>query len=343
MIYDDTSDSNYNLVSSSNSYRQHVDIEIFLLLIPATLIPSIRNVPLSQLNLKTLLQRHPKPLWHQDLDQTAHLQPVMTSGKPLLVTHPRGSGAQADSVRDDTMVTLKVKTVADDFAVFLVHSGVICNVSPVFRAAFQGAFKEGEWKTLELPFQKFGKEAPCQCDKETPCQCDKETPCHMVNDFVFWLYRGICPSPPKEDKEYLLRYAMMYIFAEVYEILKMKGDVLTAAAHRAAKNRFTPADVSATNYVYEHTLPGDGFRRLLVCIYAYKMNLVWFQGNKMEDHYRQSPSEFVLDLVMELGRHKAAPGEPIMFEGVTFYEPRIEPKAEPKSGPSDVMDDMWNM
>ena len=218
------------------------------------------------------------------------------------------------------MVTLKVKTVADDLAVFLVHSGVICNVSPVFRAAFQGAFKEGEWKTLEL----------------------KETPCHIVNDFVFWLYRGICPSPPKEDKEYLLRYAMMYTFAERYEILKMKGDVLTAAAHRASKNRFTPADVSATNYVYEYTLPGDGFRRLLVCIYAYKMDPVWFQGNKMENYYRQSPSEFVLDLVMEMGRHKTAPGEPIMFEGVTFCEPKIEPKAEPKIGPSDVMDDMWN-
>ncbi|MDI1488143.1 MAG: hypothetical protein OHK93_007417 [Ramalina farinacea] len=219
------------------------------------------------------------------------------------------------------MVTLQVKTSADDLAVFPVHSRVICNVSPVFRAAFQGAFKEGEWKTLEL----------------------KETACHIVNNFVFWLHRGICPSPPEEDKEYLLQHAMMYTFAERYEILKMKGDALTAAAHRASKIGFTPADAFATNYIYEHTLPGDGFRRLLVCIHAYKVHPVCFRENKMEKYYRESPSEFILDLVSEMGRHKATPEEPITFEGVTFYEPRIEPKAEPKGGPSDVMDDMWNM
>lgn len=219
------------------------------------------------------------------------------------------------------MVTLQVKTGADDLAVFLVHSKVICNVSPVFRAAFQGAFKEGEWKTLEL----------------------KETACHIVNDFVFWLYRGFCPSPPEEDNEYLLRYAMMYTFAERYEILKMKGVALTAAARRASKTGFTPADVPATKYVYENTLPGDGFQRLLVCIYAYKVDPVWFQDNKMEEYYRERPSEFILDLVMEMGRHKAAPGKPIMIEDVTFYEPKLEPKAEPKTEPPDIMDDMWNM
>ena len=229
--------------------------------------------------------------------------------------------AQVDSVQNDTMVTLQVKTGADDLALFLVHSKVICNVSPVFRAAFQGAFKEGEWKTLEL----------------------KETACHIVNDFVFWLYRGVCPSPPEEDNEHLLRYAMMYTFAERYEILKMKHDALTAAAHRSSKTGFTPADVFATNYIYKHTLHGDGFRRLLVCIYAYKVHHLWFQDNKMEEYYRESHSEFILELAIEMGRHKAAPGKSIMIKGVTFYEPKTEPKAEPKTEPSDIVEDMWNM
>ena len=200
------------------------------------------------------------------------------------------------------MVTLQVKNDGDDLAKFLVHSKVICNASPVFKAAFQGAFKEGEWKTLEL----------------------KETTCLAVNDFIFWLYRGVCPSPPEEDNEYLLRYATLYTFAERYEILKMKHDALAAAVHRASEDGFTHVDVFTTKYVYENTVPGDGFRRLLVCICAYNVAPVYFENKKMEEYYRESPSEFVLDSVMEMGRNNFVPKDSIIIEGVNFYEAKIQ-------------------
>ena len=122
----------------------------------------------------------------------------------------------------------------------------------------------------------------------------------------------------EEEKEYLVRYTILYTFPERYGISNMKRDVLSATARRASKPGFTTANVSTTNYVYEHILPRDGLRRLLVCIYKYKVDSVWLQENKMEDFYLESPDEFVLDLVVEMGCHKASPGQPSKVEGVTF-------------------------
>lgn len=53
-----------------------------------------------------------------------------------------------DSLKGEPVVTLYV---GNDREVFYIHRNLLCNASPVFKAAFAGKFRESSELSMELP------------------------------------------------------------------------------------------------------------------------------------------------------------------------------------------------
>ncbi|KAL1383259.1 hypothetical protein HDK64DRAFT_47487 [Phyllosticta capitalensis] len=80
---------------------------------------------------------------------------------------------------------------------FIVHQTLLCRASSFFTQAFCGPWREGRTKTIEFPHVEF----------------------HLMSAFIDWLYTGIFYRGDALE---------LYVFADCYQIIQLKDDVLGA-------------------------------------------------------------------------------------------------------------------
>lgn len=170
------------------------------------------------------------------------------------------------------MVVVKV---GRDETVFRMHKTIICNVSPFFKAAFEGNFVEAQEQVLELLDESIT----------------------MFKHFQLWVYTDsiITKGETATDVTWV-SLACLYIFGEkcgIPDLQNMAIDVLIDKQQISIR-----MPISIIRKVYDDTPATAPLRRLLVDLMACKFPVV--HGGLAEWMREQIPKDFLFDLAVVL-------------------------------------------
>ena len=125
-----------------------------------------------------------------------------------------------------------------------------------------------------------------------------------VNRFVEWLYTHCygLSSTGTADKvhERYMELARLFVFAEKYDVVDLKNDIIDKLFESRAKTA-VPPQLPLIRYIYENTPMGSPFRRLLVAHYTWHINMDWY-GRESTPAWLYENSEFAADLAVSLGK-----------------------------------------
>lgn len=205
--------------------------------------------------------------------------------------------ANQPSFSSDADVVLYIGQPPTDYH---VEMDVICDVSPVFKAAFTGGFRETVEKTMKLPEEDltdFGR-------------------------FMQWAHEDIYPLAEfKMDgsaDERVTELARLYVVADKYDVVKLKHNIIDRMFEIG--QCFSPTYGPPHNiirYVYHNTPRSSHFRRLMA---------VWYLGTRTS-RMISTPAEDELErelpeLKLEIARELQWVGEtnPFLWDRRAFYE-----------------------
>lgn len=196
------------------------------------------------------------------------------------------------------MVTLYV---GPDRNAFHVHLGLLCAVSPVFKAAFSGEFKESTERSMDLP------------------EDDHEA----VNRLVQWLYSKEYQLPEIEKssstRKCYAALARLNTLGEKYQITGLKNNIIRKLFQTQLDNLKVPGPRMVA-YVYENTSQGSSFRKLLVDWYSWRVKRYWFSRDCTKSVLAKNP-EFAADLaIARVQRVEDPTGNPLRGDRSKYYE-----------------------
>ena len=167
--------------------------------------------------------------------------------------------------------TVQVK-VGQEEKVFTIHKGVLCGVSPFFRAAFEGQFVEGTEQVLRLP----------------------EDDSTLFRHFQLWVYT----KHILEDGEALstVKYKLLidlHIFGDKYGIPGLQDAAIDVLIDEVIATKWYPT--SLFDHVYQNTASDSPLRGLCVDWTLWRLDhAVIFAGNKRD----RFPKDFLVDLAL---------------------------------------------
>ncbi|TID23631.1 hypothetical protein E2P81_ATG03197 [Venturia nashicola] len=136
--------------------------------------------------------------------------------------------------------------------------------SPFFANAFQGKFKEGKTKVMEMAY-----------DEPRTFRC-----------FAHWIYQqaGI-PSGADSESEMentlkMYDLAIIWIFADRIRAAGFQNYVMDLILERYNDYHGTNISVETFNHVYQNTLAGSQLRHAFVDLAAHKMSPSWYNIHK---------------------------------------------------------------
>lgn len=136
---------------------------------------------------------------------------------------------------------------------FHVEMDVLCDVSPVLKAAFTGGFKESQDKTMKLP-------------EEDMIGFDR---------FLRWVYLGRYPLTNIEAdgtaEVRIMELARLYVLADRFDVVPLKHHVIDEMYEigRISSDQTGPPH-HVIRYVYKNSTRLSLFRKLLVAWYLLK-------------------------------------------------------------------------
>ncbi|CZR51148.1 uncharacterized protein PAC_01023 [Phialocephala subalpina] len=157
-----------------------------------------------------------------------------------------------------------------------IHKDVACHYSPVFKAAFNSRFTEGETQTYKL--EDVGQKT--------------------VRLLIHWMYHqeldvGKTTSQTKSLTDKML--IELWVLADKLLIPPLQNSIVQELERQ--RKRFKATSTSCINYVYEKTAPGSPLRRLFVSWCAWNV-----ARSRFEDRPEHFPKEMLLDLVQLLAQ-----------------------------------------
>ena len=165
---------------------------------------------------------------------------------------------------------------------FLVHENLLCDASPVLRAAFQGNFAEAGTKSMTIKNLDVG----------------------MVNVFLGWLYsdKRFPEKPDTIDAEqvWFLNMARLAVVADVYQIEGLGDSVID---HLVRVSWLNPPQWPIVEFIYENTSGQSILRRWIVAIYVERTNYNWFC---LDTTNLAVLPEFANDVAKAFGRQKSS-------------------------------------
>lgn len=168
------------------------------------------------------------------------------------------------------MVVVKVGT---DRTVFRMHKRIICNVSPFFKAAFEGKFAEAQKQVLELPDESVA----------------------MFKHFQLWVYTDSIMAKDEAVQDITSHsLAGLYIFGEKCGIPDLQNLAIDVIIDKHDIFKRTPIEM--INTVYDHTPDRAPLRRLLVDFMA--RNHVDIPRLFVEQVKKCFPKDFLFDLAI---------------------------------------------
>ena len=208
--------------------------------------------------------------------------------------------------------------VGPDRVVFHVHQNLVLDASPVFKAAFWGNFKEASERSMPLP------------------EDDKDS----VERMIQWMYtKKIDLTVPVSDEtsaECYMQLAKLNTLAEKYDIYLLQNNIVDELFNlrKPSTKPFTillRPQMPVIKHVYDNTMEGSSFRKLIVAWYTYHGDFKWYDKDTTRDRLAEVSHDFAIDLAMELGARQQHPDRisPFTLPRETFYE------KPPKQGDKD--------
>jgi hypothetical protein len=160
------------------------------------------------------------------------------------------------------LVTIYVTKSSDTLALktFVIHKEFACHYSPVFKAAFNSKFWEGQTQTYRMV-----DDAP-------------ESAVHLL---VHWLYTqkvdlAQIEGSAKEmsENDHLVR---LWVLADRLLIGSLQDAVIHELEERSIE--YNSANVAVLKYVYENTNPDSKLRRLLLHQCASRLDIATFTAS----------------------------------------------------------------
>ena len=181
---------------------------------------------------------------------------------------------------------------------FLVHENLICEASPVLKAAFQGNFAEGGSKIMTV----------------------RDLDADAVHHFLQWLYRGrkLPTKPGTKDAEriWYLQMAGLVVVADIWRVENLEDDVIDMLV-RTGDDLLEPP-YQAVGFVYANTCHLSYLRRWLVAWYTEGIELEWYKHQDARRFMAKFP-DFGNDIAMAFGKQLTHP-RPKSFFNMTREE-----------------------
>ena len=180
---------------------------------------------------------------------------------------------------------------------FYVHPDLLCEASSFFKAAFGGNFKESLEKIMELPD-------------------DDED---IFSLFVDWLYHGryemlaeLVDDDTSEDDQdddedvddegdRYLQVFKLFVLAEKYNVSKLKRLLIETLFVNGYECKRGPSNGSV-GYLYEHTTPSSGIRKLVADWHAWRMGPKYFERRSFRAFLKKQP-DFSIDLNLTFAKN----------------------------------------
>ncbi|KAG8527187.1 uncharacterized protein KY384_008617 [Bacidia gigantensis] len=187
---------------------------------------------------------------------------------------------------DASIVRLEVGS-ADAIKSLFVHEAVVCAVSPVLKAAFQGNFRESQQKVCTL----------------------EDTDLATANALVQWLYtrKTFCldTKEGKDAQTYYLETARLYVCACKYMI----SSLIESLEHDIAHAPYDVPYADSVSLVYKNTPPSSGLRKIYTACYASHTALdEWFGSDSCMELFASCP-DFAADLAIAFARRLKDPNK----------------------------------
>ena len=196
----------------------------------------------------------------------------------------------------DTMVIVKV---GPDKTVFRMHKRIICNVSPFFKVAFEGKFREAQDQILELPDENVD----------------------MFKYFQLWVYTDSIIAKGETVKDLTgLLLADLYIFGEMCGIPDLQNAAIDVLIDKYEFHQQITTLI--LHKVYGNTPETTPLRRLMVDFVACIDRGLpdWFANSR--DQY---PTDFLIDLAVALSKLKCGTKTVIMDFRASRFDYHVKP------------------
>ena len=175
-------------------------------------------------------------------------------------------------MRDDFQGTVIIK-VGVEKVPFTVHKSILCKVSPYFRAALDGGFKEAHENELDLP-------------EDEPV---------AFKHFLLWLYTDRILSKDAKLANVNHRTLVdLYIFGQMRGIPALQNDAIDSFIDKQEQENLIQS--RELHHIYDNTPSESPLRRLMVDKVAYQAKPsreTWFSKNQIQFY----PTDFFVDLV----------------------------------------------
>ncbi|KAF2738216.1 hypothetical protein EJ04DRAFT_573936 [Polyplosphaeria fusca] len=155
---------------------------------------------------------------------------------------------------------------------FLLHTSLLINSSPYFRAALTGPFLESATQSLQLPDVSLDVFELC----------------------VSWLYTSTLPPPYKDDKPAYYTLLHLYLLADRLCLEALRNTVTDTIALLADRTNsvLTPSD---TRILYEQVADSAPLRKLVLDLFAFKKT-----DKLLREHEDRWHAAFLRDLAVHL-------------------------------------------
>ena len=181
---------------------------------------------------------------------------------------------------------------------FRVHQNVLCNASPVFKAALAGNFRESSEHSINLPEEDVGS----------------------VNRLIQWLYtRGY------EVDAYDSRYwqlAKLNALADKHDIVTLRNDIVdkffATLSLRKAADLPIPS-IALVTYVYTNSSKRCALRDLIATVYCWKVSYSWYSKAGVKDKLISIP-DFGVDIAIAMAQKLRGNKSPFEGKASVYHE-----------------------
>ncbi|MCJ1389249.1 hypothetical protein MMC18_002105 [Xylographa bjoerkii] len=163
-----------------------------------------------------------------------------------------------------------------------MHKGLLCSVSPYFKAALEGAYKEAQEQTIEL------------------IEDNAET----MEYFQLWLYTQSILD--KDDTVSSIEWHILmelYVLGELRLISDLQNQAMDFMIRKAAKTNALP-EHKVMYDIFERTCPGSPLRKFIVEASARTSDLPNWKWDFVEGG-ETAQRDFLKDLVVEIYSDRA--------------------------------------
>ncbi|MCJ1283878.1 hypothetical protein MMC26_003209 [Xylographa opegraphella] len=169
--------------------------------------------------------------------------------------------------------------VGPEKKIFKMHMGLLCSVSPYFKAALEGDFKEAQEQVIELT----------------------EDDSEIIEYFQFWLYtQSILDEDETMSHIEWEILVGLYVLGDSRLIVTLQNHVMDLLLRNITYDRELP-EFETIYGIYEKTCPASLLRRFIVEASARHADLDTWEWNFV-DGVETAQRDFLKDLVLEVDK-----------------------------------------